>query len=37
MLDAETAALLRAVLEELCASISQFDADTRARVASRLL
>jgi hypothetical protein len=33
----ETAALLRAVLEELCVSFSPFDAGTRAHVASRPL
>jgi hypothetical protein len=37
MPDAETAAVLRAVLEELCASISPFDARTRVDVASTLL
>jgi hypothetical protein len=37
MPDAETAALLRSVLDELCASISPFDASTRTSVASRLL
>lgn len=37
MPDAETVALLRAVLDELCASISPFDASTRTKVASKLL
>jgi hypothetical protein len=37
MPDAETTALLCAVLEELCASVSPFDAGTRVHVASRLL
>jgi hypothetical protein len=37
MPDAETAALLRAVLDELCASMSPFDVGTRTHVASRLL
>jgi hypothetical protein len=37
MPDAETIALLRAVLDELCASLSPFDASTRTNVASKLL
>ena len=37
MPDAETAAVLRAVLDELCVSISQYDASTRTNVASSLL
>lgn len=37
MLDAETAALLRAVLDEVCASISLSDTSTRTNVASKLL
>ncbi|MBV8925454.1 MAG: hypothetical protein JOZ74_08820 [Bradyrhizobium sp.] len=37
MPDAQTAAMLRAVLEELCVSISPFDAHTRTNVASKLL
>jgi hypothetical protein len=37
MPDSETAALLRVILEELCASVSPFDAQTRSNVASRLL
>jgi hypothetical protein len=37
MPDPETAALLRAVLDEICASVSPFDARTRTNVASRLL
>jgi hypothetical protein len=37
MPDAETVAMLRAVLDELCANISQYDASTRTNVASRLL
>jgi hypothetical protein len=37
MPDSETAALLRAILEELCASVSPFDAQTRTNVASKLL
>jgi hypothetical protein len=37
MPDAETIALLRTVLDELCASLSPFDASTRTNVASKLL
>jgi hypothetical protein len=37
MPDAETAALLRAVLDEVCAGISPSDTVTRAHVASSLL
>jgi hypothetical protein len=37
MPDTETAALLRTVLEELCAQLPSFDASTRTNVASRLL
>ena len=37
MPDAETAALLRAVLDEVCASISLSDTSTRTNVASKLL
>jgi hypothetical protein len=37
MPDAETTALLRAVLDEVCASLSPFDASTRTDVASKLL
>ena len=37
MLDPETAALLRAVLDELCASTSPSDVRTRTNVASRLI
>lgn len=37
MPDPETAAILRAILEELCASIPPFDAHTRTNVASSLL
>jgi hypothetical protein len=33
----ETAALLRTVLQELCTELSLADADTRTRVASKLL
>jgi hypothetical protein len=35
--DAETAALLRAMLDEVCAGISPFDSVTRTHVASSLL
>ena len=37
MPDAETAAVLRAVLDEVCADISPFDTVTRTNVASSLL
>jgi hypothetical protein len=37
MPDSETAALLRTVLDELCAQLPSFDAGTRTHVASRLL
>lgn len=37
MPDTETAALLRAVLDEVCAEVSPFDTATRAHVASSLL
>jgi hypothetical protein len=37
MPDAETAALLRAVLDEICAGISLSDTSTRTNVASKLL
>jgi hypothetical protein len=37
MPDAETAALLRVILDELCAGMSPFDSITRTNVASRLL
>jgi hypothetical protein len=37
MPDAETAALLRAVLDEVCAGVSPFDTVTRTYVASSLL
>jgi hypothetical protein len=37
MPDAETAALLRAVLDELCASVTSTDNITRTHVASTLL
>lgn len=37
MPDAETAALLRAVLDEVCASVSLQDTSTRTNVASKLL
>ncbi|MBC9878546.1 hypothetical protein G8O24_14475 [Bradyrhizobium sp. INPA01-394B] len=36
MPDAETAALLRAVLDEVCAELAPFDMVTRERVAARL-
>lgn len=37
MPDAETAAVLRAVLDELCVDVSRYDASTRTNVAARLL
>lgn len=37
MLDAETAAMLRVVLNEVCADISPLDTATRTHVASSLL
>ena len=37
MPDAQTAVLLRAVLEEVCSDVSPFDTATRTHVASHLL
>jgi hypothetical protein len=37
MFDAETTALLRAVLEEVCENISVYESGARTRVASRIL
>ena len=37
MPDRETAALLRTLLEELCASLAPSDVHTRTKVATRLL
>lgn len=37
MFDPETAALLRAVLDEPCENIPQFETSTRTRVASKIL
>ncbi len=37
MFDSETAALLRAVLDEVCAELSQLETSTRTRVASKIL
>lgn len=37
MFDAETTALLRAVLEEVCENISVYETDARAHVASKIL
>ena len=37
MPDAETVAVLRAVLDEVCADVSPFDTVTRTHVASHLL
>jgi hypothetical protein len=37
MFDPATAALLRAVLDELCENIPQLETSTRTRVASKIL
>jgi hypothetical protein len=37
MFDTETTALLRAVLDEVCEHISQYETGARAHVASKLL
>jgi hypothetical protein len=37
MFDPETAALLRAVLNELCEKVPQLETSTRTRVASKIL
>ena len=37
MPDTKTAALLRSLLDELCAQLPKFDADTKINVASKLL
>ncbi len=37
MFDVETTALLRAVLEEVCAGVSAYETGARARVASEIL
>jgi hypothetical protein len=37
MFDPETAALLRAVLNELCENVPQLESSTRTRVASKIL
>lgn len=37
MFNSETAALLRAVLDELCENIPQLETSTRTRVASKIL
>jgi hypothetical protein len=37
MSDAETTALLRAVLDEVCENISQYETGARAHVASKIL
>ncbi|WP_439360454.1 hypothetical protein [Bradyrhizobium sp. DASA03007] len=37
MLDATTAALLRAIFDEVCQSLSPYDTGARAHVASRIL
>ena len=37
MFDPETAALLRAILDELCENVPQLETSTRTRVASKIL
>lgn len=37
MFDAETKALLRAVLDEVCGGLSRYETGTRTHVASRIL
>jgi hypothetical protein len=37
MSDAETAAMVRAVLDELCLGVSQHDSEVRNRIASKLI
>jgi hypothetical protein len=37
MSDAETTALLRAVLDEVCENVSQYETGARAHVASKIL
>jgi hypothetical protein len=37
MFDAETTALLRAVLDEVCATVSRYETAARAHVASKIL
>jgi hypothetical protein len=37
MFDAETTALLRTVLNEICENVSQYEAGTRTHVASKIL
>ncbi len=37
MFDSETTALLRAVLDELCGDLPQFETSARTRVASKIL
>lgn len=37
MFDAETTALLRAVLDEVCETVSRYETSTRTHVASKLL
>ncbi|MGY4365392.1 hypothetical protein ACVW1A_001457 [Bradyrhizobium sp. LB1.3] len=37
MFDAETTALLRAVLDEVCETVSRYETGTRTHVASKLL
>jgi hypothetical protein len=37
MFDAKTTALLRAVLDEVCASVSHYETGARAHVASKIL
>lgn len=37
MVNAETAALLRAVLDEVCENVSKYDTSARTHVASKIL
>jgi hypothetical protein len=37
MFDAETTALLRAVLDEICENVSQYETGARTHVASKIL
>jgi hypothetical protein len=37
MFDAETTALLRAVLDEVCVSVSRYETSARTHVASKIL
>lgn len=37
MFDSETTAILRAILDDVCQSVSRFETGTRTHVASRIL